>query len=70
MSRSKTSKPRYVLGTSTHLFTGLGEFRSIEAAQAYWHSLPRNGVAYVHEECDVSRNGVVFGLNRKIVATA
>lgn len=67
---TKYSKPRFVLGTATHLFTGLGEFKTAEAASAYWRSMPRNGVAFVHQERDVSRHGVVYGLERKIVRTA
>lgn len=75
MSKTTYSAPRYVLGATdseghVFLFTGLGPFRSgLEACEA-WRAQPRSGVAYVFEERDASKYGVVYGLMRKIVATA
>jgi hypothetical protein len=74
MTNTKRSAPRYLLGTKQgnreFLFTDLGTFRSGLEASEYWRSQPRNGVAYIYEERDVSRHGVVFGIERTIVATA
>ena len=66
---TKRSAPRYVLGTATHLFTDLGPFRSGLEASDYARAHCPVGVVYVHEERDVSRLGVVYGLERRIVAT-
>ena len=74
MATTQRSAPRYILGTvtegRTYLYTGLGEFRSGLAAVEAWRSKPRSGPAYVFEERDVSRLGVTYGIDRKIVATA
>lgn len=73
-SRVTRSARRYILGTTkenrVYLFTELGPFKSVDAAKTFWRSKPRNGTAYVFEECDLSKYGVCFGLDRKFVATA
>lgn len=72
-AHTKQSTPRYVLGTTQegreYLFTGLGEYKSGLAALRVALVMPRNGVWYVFKERDVSRHGVVYGIEREIVAT-
>lgn len=70
MTRSnKYSAPRYILGTATHLFTALPTFRSGLEAADYARANSMKGPVYVHEERDVTRLGVVYGIHREIVAT-
>jgi hypothetical protein len=65
---------RYVLGNivdgRTHIYTGLGEFPSADAADAYCRSQPRNGAALIFEEWDCVKYGVVYGSGGKFVRTA
>lgn len=67
--KTTKSAPRFLLGTATHLFTALGPFRSGLEAADYARAHCPVGVVYVHEERDVSRYGVVYGIEREIVAT-
>ena len=68
--KSQYSKPEYVLGAADcFLFTGLGSFPTAEAAEDYAMRSPRVGVWYIYARCDVSRHGVVYGADIRIVKT-
>lgn len=50
-----------------YIYTGLGKFRTLEAAKDKWNSNPRNGSAGVVAYYDVIRLGVVYGLDTVFV---
>lgn len=62
---------RIYLGTVTEddkvfSFTELGTFRTVAAANVKWHERPRNGLAVLVKEWDVSINGVVYGIHKEV----
>ncbi len=55
-----TVEPR-LYGKGLYVFTGLGEFKTAEAAQAKWRSNPRNGTAVILRHWDAVRLGMCYG---------
>ena len=62
---------RFIRGCAgNYIFTGLGEFKTIEEARAKALSQPRNGVVLIYRRADCWRLGVNYGTNCEVVATA